>query len=179
MDRTIINISGVENLLRCRDLPSICRTAVDGNDRKHLPLNLVVFETHQSLRARALILNTFEDLDSLIICQIRTHFPKLFTLGPLHAHLKSRALPKTLSFESLPSSSNNLWEEDRTCMTWLDSQPPKSVLYVSFGSLTTVTKRDLMEIWHGLVNSKKRFLGWHDRIWWLKKTVRMKYQWNW
>ena len=158
MDRTITNISGVENLLRCRDLPSACRTAVDGNDRKHLPLNYVVFETRQSLRARALILNTFEDLDSLILCQIRSRFPNVFTLGPLHAHLNSRALPKTLSRESPPSSSNNLWEEDRACITWLDSQPTKSVLYVSFGSLTTVTRRDLMEIWHGLVNCKKRFL---------------------
>jgi hypothetical protein len=43
-------------------------------------------------------------------------------------------------------------------MTWLDAQPFKSVIYVSFGSITTMTKDALMEFWHGLVNSKKRFL---------------------
>jgi UDP:flavonoid glycosyltransferase YjiC (YdhE family) len=43
-------------------------------------------------------------------------------------------------------------------MTWLDAQPFKSVIYVSFGSITTMTKDVLMEFWHGLVNSKKRFL---------------------
>jgi hypothetical protein len=43
-------------------------------------------------------------------------------------------------------------------MTWLDAQPFKSVIYVSFGSITTMTRDALMEFWHGLVNSKKRFL---------------------
>ncbi|KAK7366881.1 hypothetical protein VNO80_08884 [Phaseolus coccineus] len=43
-------------------------------------------------------------------------------------------------------------------MTWLDAQPEGSVMYVSFGSSTIVKREDLMEIWHGLVNSKKRFL---------------------
>ncbi|PON56501.1 UDP-glucuronosyl/UDP-glucosyltransferase [Parasponia andersonii] len=36
--------------------------------------------------------------------------------------------------------------------------PPKSVIYVSFGSVTVVTQHDLMEFWYGLVNSKQRFL---------------------
>lgn len=43
-------------------------------------------------------------------------------------------------------------------MAWLEAQPQGSVIYVSFGSSTIVKREDLMEIWHGLVNSKKRFL---------------------
>ncbi len=43
-------------------------------------------------------------------------------------------------------------------MTWLDTQPLKSVIYVSFGSFTVMTKEKHMEFWYGLVNSKKRFL---------------------
>lgn len=43
-------------------------------------------------------------------------------------------------------------------MTWLDAQPLKSVIHVSFGSITFMSKDELMEFWHGLVNSKKRFL---------------------
>ncbi|KAK7407193.1 hypothetical protein VNO78_08897 [Psophocarpus tetragonolobus] len=45
------------------------------------------------------------------------------------------------------------------CMTWLDSQPLKSVMiYVSFGSVATMTRERLVEIWYGLVSSKKLFL---------------------
>ncbi|XAR66222.1 7-deoxyloganetic acid glucosyltransferase [Bertholletia excelsa] len=38
----------------------------------------------------------------------------------------------------------------------LAHQPEKSVIYVSFGSLATVTKDQLMEFWHGLVNADHR-----------------------
>ncbi|KAL7217962.1 hypothetical protein ACSBR2_011230 [Camellia fascicularis] len=41
-------------------------------------------------------------------------------------------------------------------MNWLDAQVFKSVIYVSFGSITMVTKDQLMEFWHGLINSGKR-----------------------
>ncbi|KAL7249281.1 hypothetical protein ACSBR1_011434 [Camellia fascicularis] len=43
-------------------------------------------------------------------------------------------------------------------MNWLDAQVFKSVIYVSFGSITMVTKDQLMEFWHGLINSGKRFV---------------------
>ncbi|KAI6669308.1 hypothetical protein NL676_004193 [Syzygium grande] len=43
-------------------------------------------------------------------------------------------------------------------MGWLDDQPPKSVVYVSFGSLVVITRDQIMEFWYGLVNSGVRFL---------------------
>ncbi|KAA8539654.1 hypothetical protein F0562_026346 [Nyssa sinensis] len=112
-------------------------------------------ETRRSTRARALILNTFEDLEGPILSQIRNHCPNLFSIGPLHTQLKAR-----LEAESNSSSnqSGSFWEEDRSCVTWLDSQPAKSVIYVSFGSVTVMTRDELMEFWYGLVNSGKRFL---------------------
>ncbi|KAK6794062.1 hypothetical protein RDI58_007515 [Solanum bulbocastanum] len=36
--------------------------------------------------------------------------------------------------------------------------PPKSVLYVSFGSVAELTKEELLEFWYGLVNSEQKFL---------------------
>nr|GMD81964.1 7-deoxyloganetic acid glucosyltransferase-like [Ipomoea batatas] len=53
---------------------------------------------------------------------------------------------------------NTLWPEDRSCLAWPYKQPRKSVIYVSFGSIATLTKQQLMEFWHGLVNSEQRFL---------------------
>ena len=62
--------------------------------------------------------------------------------------------------ESSPLESNNcvLPKEDRSCMTWLDSQPSRSVLYVSFGSFIKLSRDQILEFWHGMVNSGKWFL---------------------
>ena len=41
---------------------------------------------------------------------------------------------------------------------WLNSQPLKFVIYVSFDNITVMKREELMEIWHRSVDSKKRFL---------------------
>ncbi|KAL5568960.1 hypothetical protein UlMin_025535 [Ulmus minor] len=153
MDRLVKSVPGMESFLRCRDLPGVFRVSDATTDPL---LQLIYRETNQSPRANAVLLNTFEDLEGPIISYVRTKCPNLYTLGPLHLHLKLRLDQN----KATPSqwSTNNLFEVDRSCMTWLEAQPPKSVIYVSFGSLATVTKDDLMEFWHGLVNSNKRFL---------------------
>uniref|UniRef100_A0A5B7A208 Putative 7-deoxyloganetic acid UDP-glucosyltransferase-like protein n=1 Tax=Davidia involucrata TaxID=16924 RepID=A0A5B7A208_DAVIN len=152
LDVSIESVPGMEGFLRRRDLPSFCRVG----DLADTTIQMIITETRQTTRAQALILNTSEDLEGPILSQIRTQCPKLYTIGPLHAHLKTR-----LAAEKTPSS-NSLWEEDRSCIKWLDAQPLKSVIYVSFGSSTIITRDQVMEFWHGLVNSGKRFL-WVNR----------------
>ncbi|XP_009597175.1 7-deoxyloganetic acid glucosyl transferase-like [Nicotiana tomentosiformis] len=159
LDVPIASIKGMESLLRRRDLPSFCR--VDSVD---VPiLQMVLTETQKTLRTKGLILNTFEEVEGPILDQIRNHLPKLYSIGPLHAHLKNKIASESIS-QSI--HSNSIWEEDKSCLKWLDDQPANSVIYVSFGSLVTVTKNVLTEFWHGLVNSGQRFL-WvirHDSI---------------
>uniref|UniRef100_A0A803QSG4 Glycosyltransferase n=2 Tax=Cannabis sativa TaxID=3483 RepID=A0A803QSG4_CANSA len=150
MDRIITRVPGMEAILRCRDLPSFAQI----RDVEDPQLHRIVEVTRQSARAHALILNTFEDLEGPILNHIRTQCPKTYTIGPLHALLKHK-LTKRLS---TTRSSKSIFEEDRSCIAWLDSQPLKSVIYISFGSLTVMTRDTLMEFWHGLVNSNKRFL---------------------
>ncbi|KAL8218267.1 hypothetical protein R6Q57_021640 [Mikania cordata] len=41
---------------------------------------------------------------------------------------------------------------------WLDQQPPKSVLYVSFGTTTSISNEQVQEIALGLEKSKQRFI---------------------
>ncbi|GJW85376.1 hypothetical protein Tco_0158521 [Tanacetum coccineum] len=60
--------------------------------------------------------------------------------------------------QHLTASSSSLLKQDRTFFPWLDQQPPNSVLYVSFGSVTQVEEKDFLEIAHGLVNSKQAFV---------------------
>ncbi|KAL5733123.1 hypothetical protein ACOSQ2_032815 [Xanthoceras sorbifolium] len=154
MDRLITTVPGMETFLRLRDLPSSCRVS---DNTTNLGFQLFMNETQRSLRVNALILNTFEELEEPILSQIRTKFSNIYTIGPLHLHLKTRLIGSNTT-TSFNQSSNSFWEVDRSCIAWLDKQPPRSVIYVSFGSIATLTREQLMEFWHGLVNSKQRFL---------------------
>lgn len=148
LDVPINSIPGMETFLRRRDLPGICRAS----DLSAPEFEFMLTETRQTPRTQGLILNTFDDLEGPTLFHIRTQIPNVYTIGPLHAHLKTR------HSTTISVSSSSLWEEDRSCMTWLDSQPTKSVIYVSFGSIAILTRDQLMEFWHGLLNSGKRFL---------------------
>ncbi|KAK1304422.1 UDP-glycosyltransferase 76F1 [Acorus calamus] len=90
------------------------------------------------------IWNTFQELELTRITRVRDEFKvRVFPIGPLH-----KQSPNVVS--------NSLVAVDRRCMSWLDQQKPKSVVYVSFGSLacTQTARRDCM----GLANSGKPFL---------------------
>nr|GME13550.1 7-deoxyloganetic acid glucosyltransferase-like [Ipomoea batatas] len=140
-------VKGMEHFLRLGDLPSFCQV-----QNLETPIfKALVKEKLQTSRARGVIFNTFEELEEPILAQVRTMCPNAYPIGPVHAHLKAR-------LGTNPPSSNSLREEDRSCLSWLENQPEKSVIYVSFGSLAVVTREQLLEIWHGLVNSGQRFL---------------------
>jgi hypothetical protein len=93
----------------------------------------------------AMICNTMEFMEQSTIqaYQQRVQVP-FFTLGPLH--------------KFAPASSSSLLEEDITCISWLDKQSPKSVLYVSLGSLASMNQNELTELAWGLANSEQPFL---------------------
>ncbi|XP_026430928.1 7-deoxyloganetic acid glucosyltransferase-like [Papaver somniferum] len=156
MDQRIRSVPEMESFLRCRDLPSYYRDK-EVNRRN---LDFINTQTSYSIRATAHILNTFEDIEAPILSHLRTYWPRLYAFGPLNALLNTLRSSTTAHFSSsLPVSSNaSLYAEDRSCMTWLDKQPQKSVVYVSFGSIATVSQEQWLEIWYGLVNSSHRFL---------------------
>lgn len=151
MEKPVAGIPGFENFLRNRDLPGTCKVKTSDNDYL---LQFFIGETFAMTRASALILNTFE-IEAPVVSLLGSHFTKIYTIGPLHKLRKSRM--KDINSPSV-SSSGILQKEDTSCMTWLNSQPPKSVLYVSFGSLVGLTREQMSELWHGLVNSGQRFL---------------------
>ncbi|WOG93987.1 hypothetical protein DCAR_0313277 [Daucus carota subsp. sativus] len=156
-DRKVKGVLGCENFLRYRDLPSFFRTS-DLNQRI---VQLILQEVKEFPRSEGMILNTSEHIDGPIVSQLSTICPKTYSIGPLHVLHKSILLSAQKG-SSQDNSSNSLWEDDKSCMTWLDAQPQKSVIYVSIGSLAVMTKDQLMELWHGIVNSGKRFL-WPQR----------------
>ncbi|KAI4372959.1 hypothetical protein MLD38_011137 [Melastoma candidum] len=142
----------MEAFIRCSDLPSFCRVA----DPLDPFLQYIIAETLQTKRAQALVFNTFDQLDRTVLEHVRKHFPNVYTVGPLHKHLKLRLAQ--VSGAQSQVQFNSFWQVDRSCIAWLNKQPPRSVIYVSFGSLTRMTREQLMGFWHGLVNSGQRFL---------------------
>ncbi|KAG8380770.1 hypothetical protein BUALT_Bualt06G0050600 [Buddleja alternifolia] len=141
LDLIVTSVPGMEGYLRRRDLPAFGRV----NDVNDPGFQTIIRETRRTALSSGLILNSFEDLEGPILDQIRKPIPNLYSIGPLHTHLKARLESEKSEQSSISSSS--FWEEDRSSITWLDSQPPKSVIYVSFGSVTLLTRNELLEFW--------------------------------
>lgn len=131
-----------------RDLPGIYHT-IDPND---LLLNFVVEQIEVASKASAIILPTFDALESDVLNALSTMFPKLYSIGPLEFFLDQ------ISDNRFESFHCNLWKEEFECLKWLDSQEPNSVLYVNFGSVIVMRYNQLVELAWGLANSKKKFL---------------------
>lgn len=125
--------------LKVKDLPVI---KTSENDDIDLLLENMIKSTRVS---SGLIWNSFEDLEKFSLSKLEQDFPiPIFPIGPFHKHT--------------PASSGSLLTQDRTSLSWLDKQRPKSVLYVSFGSIATLDETEFLEIAWGLANSQQAFL---------------------
>lgn len=145
LDVLIENIPGFEGLIRRRDLSSFLRVG----DLSDKDFQYIANGASQAHRVR-MILNTFEELEGPALAQIRSRCPGIYAVGPLHEHLKTKLAP------TIPSKNSK--KEDMSCIAWLDEQPLRSVIYVSFGSIAVMSNDQLLELWHGLKNSGKLFL---------------------
>ncbi|XP_071716199.1 UDP-glycosyltransferase 76H1-like [Rutidosis leptorrhynchoides] len=93
----------------------------------------------------AIIWNTVDFLEHSMLTKLRQHYQiPIFDIGPLNEMTKC------------PSTS--FLKEDINCISWLDKQAPRSVIYVSLGSLATMDETELAETAWGLANSKQPFL---------------------
>ncbi|XP_059447277.1 UDP-glycosyltransferase 75C1-like [Corylus avellana] len=87
------------------------------------------------------LLNTFDALEEEAIKTVDNM--NLTTIGPL-----------------IPDSSFgcDLFERSKDYLQWLSSKPTHSVIYVSFGSMVVMQRKQMDEILHGLVESGRPFL---------------------
>ncbi|XP_074273664.1 7-deoxyloganetin glucosyltransferase-like [Silene latifolia] len=137
--------------MRLKDLPSHIRTMNKNNP---------IFDYMKRLIARCsmgpIIFNTFEALDQEILRDLSFVIPTpVYTIGPLGSLLKNSLKLNDNEGSILEST---FWKEDSQCLDWLNSQNPNSVVYVSFGSTTTMSSEQLIEFAWGLANSNHPFL---------------------
>ncbi|KAL5759407.1 hypothetical protein ACOSQ2_018245 [Xanthoceras sorbifolium] len=96
------------------------------------------------MKSNGVLINTFEALEGDMLRALNERrvldgFPPLYAIGPF--------LPS--EFEKRDSGAE---------LKWLDGQPEGSVVYVSFGSRTVLSREQMKELGNGLVSSGCRFL---------------------
>nr|AYR16617.1 UDP-glucosyltransferase UGT85A54 [Polygala tenuifolia] len=149
MDSVVNWIPGMKDM-RLRDIPSFIRTT-DIND---VMLNYILGECSRAPRASAIVMNTFDDLENDILKSFSCVLsPPVYSIGPLQLLLNQ--VEDNVELKSLAA---NLWKEEPECLDWLETKEPNSVVYVNFGSITTMTNEQLVEFAWGLANSRKPFL---------------------
>ena len=140
-------IPGMKDV-RLRDLPTFLRTT----NSDDFMFKFVLQETVRARNASAIIMNTFETLESEVLESLRTLLPPVYPIGPLHL------LVKHVDDENLKGLGSSLWKEESECIQWLDTKEPNSVVYVNYGTTTVMTPDQLIEFAWGLANSQQEFL---------------------
>ncbi|MQL72706.1 hypothetical protein Taro_005028, partial [Colocasia esculenta] len=147
LDTEIDWIPGM-NHLRLKDIPTFIRSKSIPDD---VMVKLVLYNMQCAARASAIVLNTFHELESSVLEAMAAMVPTVYTIGPLL--LRSRQLPATTAF-----MGSSLRKEDAGCLRWLEGRAPASVVYVNFGTSTTMTREQLVEFAWGLAQSNHDFL---------------------
>ncbi|KDO50527.1 hypothetical protein CISIN_1g012151mg [Citrus sinensis] len=101
----------------------------------------------QIMASSGVIWNSYRDLEQagLGLAHQKYLSIPIFPIGPLH--------------KCSPASSGSLSSQDyQRSISWLDKQTPKSVVYISFGSVIAINKDGFLEIAWGVANSRMPFL---------------------
>uniref|UniRef100_A0A0E0LRQ0 Uncharacterized protein n=1 Tax=Oryza punctata TaxID=4537 RepID=A0A0E0LRQ0_ORYPU len=122
--------------IKLGDMSSFVRTTKP-ND---LGLRFNEREANNCTKANALILNTFDNLEADVLAALRAEYPRIYTIGPLGTLLNHATANGEDAIGGL-----SLWKQDTECLAWLDTQQPRSVVYVNLGSLTVMTRERLAE----------------------------------
>ncbi|PQP91766.1 putative UDP-glucose glucosyltransferase [Prunus yedoensis var. nudiflora] len=92
------------------------------------------------------LMDTFHELEPEII----EHMSQVCIVKPVGPLFKNPKAPET-------SIRGDMMKAD-DCLDWLDSKPPASVVYISFGSIVHLKQEQVDEIAHGLLSSGVSFL---------------------
>lgn len=136
--------------VRLKDLPSFIRTT-DPND---IMFDFMGEEAQNCLKAPAIIFNTFEEFEKEALDAVisKFNYPNIYTIGPLPV------LGRHIAESEANSLNSSLWKPDTKVFDWLDGRKPESVVYVNYGSVTTMTGQHFQEFAWGLVKSNQPFL---------------------
>nr|WGJ64307.1 UGT154 [Lysionotus pauciflorus] len=107
-------------------------------------LAITIYKMVEKLpKSTAVVLNSFEEIDPIIAKDLKSKLPNFLNVGPLI--LSSPTPPRT--------------DKENECLSWLQHQKcPKSVVYISFGSVAVPPGNELTALAEALETCKFPFL---------------------
>lgn len=140
-NETLLKIPGFSSTLRMSDMPP---EVIAENLKGSMPSMLynMALNLH---KANAIVLNSFEELDPIINKDLKSKLQKVLNIGPLVLQSSKHVLLNANSDES-------------GCIQWLDKQKEKSVVYLSFGTVTTLPPNEIIAIAEALESKKMSFI---------------------
>ncbi|RLM74866.1 hypothetical protein C2845_PM15G04240 [Panicum miliaceum] len=109
--------------VQLRDFPSFIRTTDSGD----IMLNFLLREAERLSLPDAVMINSFDDLETTTLDAMRAILPPVHAVGPLLLH-ERHVIPADSPLAGLGS---NLWKEQAGLMEWLAGRAPRSVVYVN------------------------------------------------
>ncbi|GAB2282502.1 hypothetical protein Dimus_017044 [Dionaea muscipula] len=138
-----LDVPGFKNRVPCSVLPMVFLDKDRGCDD-------MLDHARRYRQAKGILVNTFTELESHAIRTLSNdpdHVPTIYPVGPI-VNLK-----KVLSEKEKERESNS-----SIVLSWLDDQPPASVVFMCFGSLGSFPEDQVREMGKGLERSGHRFL---------------------
>ncbi|TXG61014.1 hypothetical protein EZV62_012377 [Acer yangbiense] len=134
-DETLEFLPGF-SAIRSGDLPEGTVSGVDS------PFATLLQKMGQMLpHASAVAMNSFEEIDPIVVQALKSRLPNLLNIGPF-------------ILKCPPPSSSDI----HGCLEWLDQHPTSSVTYISFGSVITPPPHELKALAEALEECEFPFL---------------------
>eukprot|EP00250_Pteridium_aquilinum_P017541 c23681_g3_i2 orf=218-1654(-) len=115
----------------------------------HQRIQYAIARFAEASKAVAVLVNSISEIEKSVLEGLELKVPT-FCIGP--------TVILNGENSALQGIGASLWPEQEDCLLWLDKQASASVLYVSFGSVTSLNKLQLEELAYGLEASEKPFL---------------------
>ncbi|KAF3665611.1 Kaempferol 3-O-beta-D-galactosyltransferase [Capsicum annuum] len=131
---------GFPSSLRISDVPPEVAENLEG------PVPYILYNMALNLhKAVAVVVNSFEELSPTINKDLKSKLQKVYNVGPL-------------VLESSNNVSLEVDSDESGCIEWLDKQNQKSVVYISFGTITTLLPNETLAIADALEAKKVPFI---------------------
>ncbi|RCV24950.1 LOW QUALITY PROTEIN: hypothetical protein SETIT_5G127500v2 [Setaria italica] len=139
--------------LRIRDLPSFI-TATSENDPYAFVADMFLVDMLGREDSPSVLANTFDAMEPEAVASLREHGVDIVPVGPVLCFLDGA----TAAAGAKSGGGNDLFKQDEGYLEWLDAQAPGSVVYISFGSLSMMSTRQIEEVARGMSESGRPFL---------------------
>ncbi|KAL6595605.1 hypothetical protein ACP70R_047945 [Stipagrostis hirtigluma subsp. patula] len=142
-----VSLPGLSRPLRIRDFPSFLVDTTGSEVSKIINEAFQELFKYMDQWMPKVLVNTFDELETTAIAEMKRHLD-VFAVGPMVG--------------SSTDARIHLFSHDdvdkKRYMEWLGAQPAKSVVYVSFGSISKYSKQQMEEISQGLQQCGRPYL---------------------